>query len=144
MKKRILAWIISLIIAVSYIAISEYIKNLPEKEVPKIMKDTVSEYNDIGNGDIIEKVFKNSNLNKTKKLNHVTSQSSANIIISEDLEQVSTENGNTILTSYTPLIIGMKKSDKLLTYQEKGLLNSSEEIDFKKIIDAVLEGKTWS
>lgn len=168
MKKRIVVWIICILIAVSYIAIDEYKKNLPveKEETTKTTATTQEEttttatqkkklkiYNDFANESLVKKKFSNTNLSSKYEIEFKSGIDNTDCILTKDLSLLN-NNDEAFSISYTPLVIGMKNSDNLKKYKKNALLTSSKEIDnsveddisidFKKIIDAVVNGDNWS
>lgn len=169
MKRRIIAWVLCLIVSVAYIGINKYVENLPEKDsASTVKKEELIIYNDVESESVVKKAFDNTSLSSSYKLEfesepsedtwnitkNLSLLSNNNDDDDEDDEENKDNNSDTVLTSFTPLIIGMKNSKSLQEYAENGLLISTEEInnsvedeisiDFKKIIDAVVDGENWS
>lgn len=165
MKRRIIAWVLCLIVSVAYIGINKYVENLPEKDsASTVKKEELYIYSDVESESVVKKAFDNTSSSSSYKL-EFKSEPSENIwnitknlsLLSnndDDDEEENKDNSDTVLTSFTPLIIGMKNSKSLQKYAENELLTSTEEInnsvedeisiDFKKIIDAVVDGENWS
>lgn len=156
MKKRLIIWAICLIGAFICFGINWHIKSQPkEKTVADNGKNILNMYNDIGNEDTIKAAFTTTNLSSKNELEFVSKTKNAKCILTKDISGISDDdNANDMVTSYTPLIIGMKNSVNLQKYKNNKLIASSKEItnsaedeitiDFKKVIDAVIEGENWS
>lgn len=146
MKKRIITWIIFLVISVGYIV---YSTGMVEEIVP----NQVKVYNDVASESAVKAIF-NSSVSATKAIGFVKESGDANVIITKTINELN-KDIDIISSSYTPLIVCMKNSSNLQKYLENGLLISSNDeiknsvedeitIDFKKIIDAVINGDNWS
>lgn len=148
--KRVILWGICLLISVIIIAFNKYKESLPEIEQGPNVKYV---YNDIEREGLVKEVFDNA-LTSRKKVTFVTDTDNADCIVTKNKETLENDENKVTLTSYTPLVIVMKNSANLKKYQESGLLISSKEInnpaedeisiDFKKVIDAVVNGENWS
>lgn len=148
--KRVILWGICLVISVIVIAFNQYNESLPKIEQgPKVN----NVYNDIEKEGLVKEVFDNALASK-KKVTFVTDTDYADCILTKNVNVLEDEDNKITLTSYTPLVIVMKNSTNLKKYQDSGLLISSKEIDnsaedeisidFKKVIDAVVNGENWS
>lgn len=148
--KRVIFWGICLVISFAIIAFNKYKDNLPkEGQSPNVNNI----YNDIEREGLVKEVFDNA-LHSKKKVTFVENIDYADCILTKNINMLENEDNKITLTSYTPLVIVMKNSANLKKYQESGLLISSKEInnstedeisiDFKKVIDAVVNGKDWS
>lgn len=150
-SKRIIIWAITLVIAISVIAFNNYKQNLPKVEQGPNLNNV---YNDVEKENIVKSALDNAGASSKKKINFLSSTDSANCILTKDIEKLKDDENRVTLTSYTPLVIVMKNSADLQKYKDSGLLISSKEInnsvedeisiDFKKVIDAVVNGENWS
>lgn len=149
--KRIIIWAISLVIAISVIAFNNYKQNLPKVEQGPNLNNV---YNDVEKENIVKSALDNAGASSKKKIKFLSDTDSANCILTKDIEKLNDDENKVTLTSYTPLVIVMKNSADLQKYKDSGLLISSKEInnsnedeisiDFKKVIDAVVNGENWS
>lgn len=147
--KRVILWGICLVVSVIIIACYKYKESLPKIEKGPNINNV---YNDIEREALVKEVFDNA-VNPKKKVTFVTHTDSADCILTKKESRLKNEDNKITLTSYTPLVIAMKNSANLKKYQDSGLLISSKEInnstedeisiDFKKVIDAVVNEKTW-
>ncbi len=156
MKKRLIIWAICLVGAIICFGINWYIKSQPkEKTVADNGRNILNMYNDIGNEDAIKEAFSSTNLSSENELNFVSKTKKAKCILTKDSSEIyDDDSAKDMVTSYTPLIIGMKNSSNLQKYKDNKLLlspkkitNSTEDeitIDFLKIIDAVKKEEKWS
>lgn len=146
MKKRIITWVIFLVISVGYIVYST-------RMVEEIVPNQVKVYNDVASESEVKTIF-NSSVSATKAIGFVKKPGDANVIITKSINKLNNDI-DIFSSSYTPLIVCMKNSSNLQKYLENGLLvssngeikNSVEDeitVDFKKIIDAVIDGDNWS
>ena len=156
MKKRIIIWIVSLIIAFVSIIIYNHFKNLPKPEKKEEViseKNTLQLYNDVINSDIIMEKFNNTHLSTEYELSLEEKKKNANYLFTNDISLL--KSNETISTvAYTPLVIGFKNTKELQNYKKNNLLVSSKEItntsndeisiNFLKMIDAVVQGDNWS
>lgn len=149
--KRIIIWAICLVIAIIVIAFNNYKENLPEVEQGPNLNNV---YNDVEKENLVKSVLNTAGASSKRKINFLSGTDSANCILTKDIDKLKDDENKVTLTSYTPLIIVMKNSANLQKYKESGLLISSKEInnsnedeisiDFKKVIDAVVNGENWS
>ena len=151
MKKRIILWVIFLAISVVYIAFNEYQKSLPVENTPT---NKLYIYNDVSSESLVKKAFDKTELSSKYTAEFKDDSDDVDIIITKNTAKLMEDEDKIISTSYTPLIICMKNSKNLQKYQKSGLLISSNDIDnsvqdaitidFKKLIDAVINGDNWS
>ena len=151
MKKRIILWVIFLAISVVYIAFNEYQKSLHVENTPT---NKLYIYNDVGSESWVKKAFDKTELSSKYTAEFKDDSDDVDIIITKNTAKLMEDEDKIISTSYTPLIICMKNSKNLQKYQKSGLLISSNDIDnsvqdaitidFKKLIDAVINGDNWS
>ncbi len=153
MKKRIIFWIISLIIAFSFQGVLQYQKNKPKETTKKeATKKNLYLYNDSIDEKKIKNKFESSSLNTKYKLNFTDDSRAADGIITNNLDKLNAEKDDIIVNSYTPLVIAMKNSHELERYVEEGILTAKEginnsvkdeiSINFKKVIDTVIKKKS--
>lgn len=153
MKKRIIFWIISLIIAFSFQGVLQYQKNKPKETTKKeATKKNLYLYNDSIDEKKIKNKFESSSLNTKYKLKFTDDSREADGIITNNLDKLNAEKDDIIVNSYTPLVIAMKNSHELERYVEEGILTAKEginnsvkdeiSINFKKVIDTVIKKKS--
>lgn len=148
--KRIVVWIIALVATVFIIISYEHKKEVPTEE-QKIMFNV---YNDVEKESTVRKIFEDSKIVPKDQINFIENSKSAECIFTKNVERIKDDEDKAVLTSYTPLIIVLKNSSALQKYQNSGLLISSKSInnspqdeisiDFKKVIDAVVNEENWS
>lgn len=148
MYKRIIAWIIVLAI-LGFFTYREYEKSIaPNPE--KIEKGTLNIYTDI---DGYEKTIKEGTRSEvTDKYNLNFLEDSdikmADIILTDDATNLKPDREYRTI-AYSPMVVMMRCDDSIEKYKENGLLikekdENEAEIDFKKIMDAVMKNETWS
>lgn len=148
--KRILVWIVAMIAAVIFIIGYENKKETPTEE----QKPMLNVYNDVDKESTIREIFEDVNIAPKDEINFTQKTAESKCILTKDTGKLMDDEDNIVLTSYTPLIIVMKNSAALQKYQNSGLLISSKainnsaqdeiSIDFKKVIDAVVNEENWS
>lgn len=155
MKKRIIIWAICFGVAIICFGINWYIQSQPKEKTTERGKSIFPMYNDIGNEDAIKEAFSNTDLSFENEIEFVSETKDAKCILTKDSSEISDDDSTKeMVTSYTPLVLGLKNSINLQKYKNNKLIASSKEItnsaedeitiDFKKVIDAVIEGENWS
>lgn len=144
--KRIFIWIIVLVISIVF-TIHEDNKNKPvEQTTAYISSEFQESYEEI------EESFNKHKLGYSLDVSDKKSTGDS-FVITTDIDEISSQNYEVI--GKTPLIVVMKqKKEMLKNYKEKGLLACSGkmkideddkvEINFKKIMEAVLKNEKWS
>lgn len=144
--KRIFIWIIVLTISIVF-TIRENSNNKPIKQTTAYISSEFKE-----NYQAIEKSFNKHKLGYTLNVS-AKKMAGDSFIITTDINEVSSKNYEVM--GKTPLIVVMKQKEEMLkSYKEKGLLSCSGkmkideddkvEINFKKIMEAVLKNEKWS
>lgn len=148
---RYIIWGIVFLISIILTTI-EYDSKKPKPEKQDITAYVSSEFKS-ENSDI-ESNITHSDLGETYSLEvSNVKKEEAQFIITTDFDEISSSNYEVL--GKTPLIVVLKQDkDMINQYIKNGLLKSSDEIqmdkndkveiDFKKLIDAVLENKNWS
>lgn len=143
--KRIFIWIIVLTMSI-FGAVTENHKSKPVQETTAYISSEFKE-----NYDEIEKSFNKHKLGYSLKVSDKKNGDDS-FVITTDIDEISSEDYEVI--GETPLIVVLKQNKKLLkSYNEKGLLACSGkmkideddevEIQFKKIMEAVLKNEKW-
>lgn len=144
--KRILIWLMVLIISM-LLTIRENNQNKPKQDVKLYVSSEFS-----GANEKVEEVINDFNSSYSAKVfNKKNKEISATV--TTEFSEISSNNYEVL--GKTPLVVIMKPKEKLINaYKENGLLKSSKkikmndddeiEINFKKLMDAVIKNESWS
>lgn len=141
MLKRLICWVIIIFVlgSITYLDYSD--KQIGER-IPINIYTNVYGYEE----DIKEHFEEQDKLKKQYKLlfKDEKNANTADVLLTSDFSKITKEKKYELL-EYSPMVVMLKKNKQ---YTEKGLLSINKddeaEIDFKMLIDAVINKKNWS